>query len=365
MKTLWLITAAFLVLRREDGDRPSGGRATRRTRPFAQWNFTRERRDGLGLPVLPRAPRRHALPDPSLEPATVGADLFDVHQFDLPPDRSPAAAREFQQTLPELSRRDRRARTNSCLRNRHDGRNHEGYLQIWHRSQGSHPFSMNVPLVDSPEISPVLFGAPPKTLDPAVNLVNGSVECTTCHQPHFQNIDKIVSRFLVRESSNGSLCLACHDPTRMVNGQGNYLAGWSTSVHATATNGIQSTPYVAATPPFPRTPATLATCRTMPPGQRGCSVERTNRIASPVTTDQTCSQRRPTFSASTRKPAIPFPLRTTCMTGRRVLCSTTTVTRPVWTVMIHTPHSRVPLSGPRPEFVCRRLRSRASAPPMA
>jgi predicted CXXCH cytochrome family protein len=64
----------------------------------------------------------------------------------------------------------------------------------------------------------------------------------------FQNIDKIVSQFLVRESSNGSLCLACHHPTRIVNGQGNYLAGWSTSVHATATNGIQSTLYVGGYP---------------------------------------------------------------------------------------------------------------------
>jgi len=114
--------------------------------------------------------------------------------------------------------------------------------------KSSHPFSMNVPLVDSPEISAALFGAPPKTLDPAVNLVNGSVECTTCHQPHFQNIDKIVSQFLVRESSNGTLCLACHDPTRVVNGQGNYLAGWATSIHATATNGTQSTPSVGGYP---------------------------------------------------------------------------------------------------------------------
>jgi predicted CXXCH cytochrome family protein len=114
--------------------------------------------------------------------------------------------------------------------------------------KSSHPFSMNVPLVDSPEISALLFGAPPKTLDPAVNLVNGSVECTTCHQPHFQNIDKIVSQFLVRESSNGSLCLACHDATRIVNGQSNYLSGWATSVHATATNGPQSTPYVGGYP---------------------------------------------------------------------------------------------------------------------
>ena len=172
----------------------------------------------------------------------------DVHQFDLPPDRSPAAAREFQQTC--LSCHDGTVAPGQTVAfgTVMMGGTMKATSKFGTDLKSSHPFSMNVPLVDSPEISAVLFGAPPKTLDPAVNLVNGSVECTTCHQPHFQNIDKIVSRFLVRESSNGSLCLACHDPTRMVNGQGNYLAGWSTSVHATATNGIQSTPYVGGYP---------------------------------------------------------------------------------------------------------------------
>jgi predicted CXXCH cytochrome family protein len=110
--------------------------------------------------------------------------------------------------------------------------------------KGSHPFSLRTPLVDSPEMKAALAAFPPQTGDPAVQLVNGSVECTTCHQPHFQSIDKVVQQFLVRESSSGTLCLACHDPTRTVSGQVNYLAGWGLSAHATAANTTSNSPPV-------------------------------------------------------------------------------------------------------------------------
>jgi len=114
--------------------------------------------------------------------------------------------------------------------------------------RSSHPFSLKTPLTDSPEINSLLFGSPPRTADPAVLLVNNTIECTTCHQPHFQNIDKVAARFLVRDSSNAALCLACHDPNRVVTGQVNYLGGWAISIHATAGNGVQGTPYVGSYP---------------------------------------------------------------------------------------------------------------------
>ena len=44
--------------------------------------------------------------------------------------------------------------------------------------------------------------------------------------------------FLLIDSSNGHLCLACHDPNRVVTGKQNPLAGWTASIHATATNKI-------------------------------------------------------------------------------------------------------------------------------
>ena len=110
--------------------------------------------------------------------------------------------------------------------------------------KSSHPFSLKTPLVDSPNINTLLFGSPPKTADPAVRMINGTVECNTCHEPHLQNIDKVLLMFLVRDSSSSQLCLACHDPTRVVNGQANFLTGWATSIHATATNTTSNKPYI-------------------------------------------------------------------------------------------------------------------------
>jgi predicted CXXCH cytochrome family protein len=110
--------------------------------------------------------------------------------------------------------------------------------------KSSHPFSLQTPLADSPNVNILLFGNPPKTADPKVPLINGTIECTTCHEPHFQNIDKALPLFLVRDSSNSQLCLACHDPNRVVNGQANFLVSWALSIHATATNTTANRPYV-------------------------------------------------------------------------------------------------------------------------
>ena len=110
--------------------------------------------------------------------------------------------------------------------------------------KSSHPFSLQTPLVDTPNLNALLFGNPAQTADPAVKVINGTVECTTCHEPHFQNIDKTLPLFLARDSSNSQLCLACHDPNRLVNGQQNSLSGWGGSIHAVATNITANKPYV-------------------------------------------------------------------------------------------------------------------------
>jgi predicted CXXCH cytochrome family protein len=103
--------------------------------------------------------------------------------------------------------------------------------------QSSHPFSLVLPLKDSVDIAASLVSQG-KTTDPtgAVKLINGNIECTSCHDPHVQAKDPISQNFLVRDSSNGQLCLACHDPTRTMTGKVNTLAGWSTGIHTTATN---------------------------------------------------------------------------------------------------------------------------------
>ncbi|HEV2349610.1 MAG TPA: cytochrome c3 family protein [Terriglobia bacterium] len=102
----------------------------------------------------------------------------------------------------------------------------------------SHPASLVLPLKDSPYLVASLV-AQGTTADPtgAVHLVNGNIECTTCHNPHVQATDQVVGQFLVRDGSNGQLCLACHEPgNRTVNNRINYVAGWTNGIHATAGN---------------------------------------------------------------------------------------------------------------------------------
>jgi predicted CXXCH cytochrome family protein len=111
--------------------------------------------------------------------------------------------------------------------------------------QSSHPFSMVLPLKDSPDLVATLAttGAT-ADLTGAVKLINGNIECTSCHNPHQQNIDPTVPAFLVLKASGGQLCLACHDPNRTTSNQANPLAQWSTSVHATSPNTTANQPSV-------------------------------------------------------------------------------------------------------------------------
>ncbi|MGA9584423.1 MAG: cytochrome c3 family protein, partial [Terracidiphilus sp.] len=105
--------------------------------------------------------------------------------------------------------------------------------------QSSHPFSMALPLQDNIDLAASLVSSG-KTADPtgAVKLIKGNVECTSCHNPHVQAKDPVSLNFLVKDSSNGQLCLACHDPSRTMGGQVNPLADWSTSAHALSQSKI-------------------------------------------------------------------------------------------------------------------------------
>ena len=114
--------------------------------------------------------------------------------------------------------------------------------------QGSHPFSLKLPLVDAADLVPSLTTSH-TTADPlqAVKLINDDVECTSCHTPHAQAIDTVSKNFLVRDSSSGQLCTACHQVTpRTVNGQSNPLAQWAVSIHATAGNAIANGPLLGS-----------------------------------------------------------------------------------------------------------------------
>jgi predicted CXXCH cytochrome family protein len=102
----------------------------------------------------------------------------------------------------------------------------------------SHSHPMSITPVDDGSLVSTLFASPPTTKDPTVLLVSGKIECTTCHDPHVPNKDAANPMFLVRSNSGSAICLACHDPTRA---QPNFVAGWTTGSHATATNTVPKT----------------------------------------------------------------------------------------------------------------------------
>jgi predicted CXXCH cytochrome family protein len=115
--------------------------------------------------------------------------------------------------------------------------------------QTTHPFSMVLPIKDSIDLYASL-AANRRTNDPtgAVPLVNGNVECTSCHNPHIEAKDPIALNFLVTISSNGALCLACHNPNRRVSGKVNPIADWSTGAHALSTAKISQTALLGSYP---------------------------------------------------------------------------------------------------------------------
>ncbi len=84
--------------------------------------------------------------------------------------------------------------------------------------QGIHPFNFKLPLQNAPNLLPSLVSSG-TTGNPAVKLINGNVQCTTCHEPHAQSIDPVAGDFLVMNNANSALCLACHisDPGQMGN----------------------------------------------------------------------------------------------------------------------------------------------------
>jgi predicted CXXCH cytochrome family protein len=113
----------------------------------------------------------------------------------------------------------------------------------------SHPFSLVLPMKDTVNLVATLVSSG-KTADPLgkVNLINGNIECTSCHDPHVQATDPIAQNFLVRDSSRGQMCLACHDPARTLQGQINPLLGWAGSIHQAATNTVAAEAHVGSYP---------------------------------------------------------------------------------------------------------------------
>ncbi len=95
----------------------------------------------------------------------------------------------------------------------------QGNLDLGTHMSDDHPDSFPYDSgisADDPQIKhPSTFASTKIKLDK-----NGQMQCTTCHDPHLDNIEG----FLVMENRRSALCLSCHQPT-----------GWGSSVHATST----------------------------------------------------------------------------------------------------------------------------------
>jgi predicted CXXCH cytochrome family protein len=138
-----------------------------------------------------------------------------------------------------------------------------------------HPINFNLPICSSSDVCASLglvsnlANKPPTTGDTTgkVHLIGGNIQCGTCHNPHVEYVnlkDTSDTFFLVMDNSGGNLCLTCHTPNNVPAGSGmgtnpislhqgvmqplgepaskvsrpNPLAGWSTSIHAMATNRV-------------------------------------------------------------------------------------------------------------------------------
>ena len=75
--------------------------------------------------------------------------------------------------------------------------------------QGIHPFNFQLPLNCNNDnlLSSLCSGTTGNT---AVQLINGNVQCNSCHNPHVQSIDPVAQNFLVMNNANSVMCLSCH-----------------------------------------------------------------------------------------------------------------------------------------------------------
>jgi predicted CXXCH cytochrome family protein len=116
-----------------------------------------------------------------------------------------------------------------------------------------HPFNFKLPLQTADNLLAVVTSTPARTANPSVHMIDGNVQCETCHNAHVMNIDSS-NMFLVVDNSASALCLACHTSTpststnvakqtkpmtssHVASGtvkatSYNAMTEWSTSVHA-------------------------------------------------------------------------------------------------------------------------------------
>ncbi len=107
--------------------------------------------------------------------------------------------------------------------------------------RADHPISFTLPAQDDGEIANWLLASSLTSPLPTVQLYDRKIECVTCHDPHVQDNDAVVTKFLVQSNSGGAICMNCHDGTR--GGLANYRQSQHMQSVNTSVVGSANMPY--------------------------------------------------------------------------------------------------------------------------
>ena len=195
--------------------------------------------------------------------------------------------------------------------------------------QSSHPFSVVLPIKDAPDLVESL-ASKGQTADPtgAIKLINGNIECTSCHNAHVQAKDLVAQYFLAKDSSQGAMCMACHDPNRRcamrsIRWRDGRTSAQSGDHQSGGRQTCQATGPVATNACFSCHTAHNAL------GPARWLLVRMNRTARlPRRRTNLTPAMPPTSRSNTPRSGIPFPLGTLRSMRPKMCCSTTIRTPP-------------------------------------
>jgi predicted CXXCH cytochrome family protein len=100
------------------------------------------------------------------------------------------------------------------------GRMREGRANLGTDLSGSHPVSFRPLMTRSVR--------PPASTDAVQLDRHGMVQCTSCHDPHNEDVDPVQKKFLVKPNHGSEICQSCHT-----------LPQWRASSHQTSTAVLQ------------------------------------------------------------------------------------------------------------------------------
>lgn len=93
-------------------------------------------------------------------------------------------------------------------------------------------FSDDHPFAFAPNLSNLEIQAPPP--GDRVHLISGTIQCTSCHEPHSEFADATQGKFLVKANQGSALCVSCHQKT-----------GWVGSAHQKPPDPVQDAKYTS------------------------------------------------------------------------------------------------------------------------